>query len=150
MQARDPIRAIGHPTPVTRGRGPYRVWGKVTPVMRGRDPGYWTCHAGRAERNPPMGVVKRGLWAWRLFHFLMRRSRDVCGDAQRAHLPQCSATQASRTNTHQQKVFALQSPRNPKRATRSGVEEKNGISAEGRAKRVMPDFFFHSATRCAT
>jgi len=102
------------------------------------------------ERIPPMGVVKRGLWAWRLFHFLMRRSRDVCGDAQRAHLPQCSATQASRTNTHQQKVFALQSPRNPKRATRSGVEEKNGISAEGRAKRVMPDFFFHSATRCAT
>jgi hypothetical protein len=84
------------------------------------------------------------------FIFLMRRSRDVCGDAQRAHLPQCSATQASRTNTHQQKVFALQSPRNPKRATRSGVEEKNGISAEGRAKRVMPDFFFHSATRCAT
>jgi len=102
------------------------------------------------ERIPPMGVVKRGLWAWRLFHFLMRRSRDVCGDAQRAHLPQCSATQASRTNTHQQKVFALQSPRNPKRATRSGVEEKNGISAEGRAKRVMPGFFFHSATRCAT
>jgi len=44
----------------------------------------------------------------------------------------------------------LQSPSNPKRATRSGVEEKNGISAEGRAKRVMPDFFFHSATRCAT
>jgi len=30
------------------------------------------------------------------------------------------------------------------------VEEKNGISAEGRAKRVMPDFFFHSAKRCAT
>src|ERR1700730_17946889 len=102
------------------------------------------------ERIPPMGVVKRGLWAWRLFHFLMRRSRDVCGDAQRAHLPQCSATQASRTNTHQQKVFALQSPRNPKRATRSEVKEKNEISAEGRAKRVMPDFFFHSATRCAT
>ena len=21
------------------------------------------------ERIPPMGVVKRGLWAWRLFHF---------------------------------------------------------------------------------
>ena len=84
------------------------------------------------------------------FIFLMRRSRDVCGDAQSAHLAQCSATQASRTNTHQQKDFALQSPSNPKRATRSGVKEKNGISAEGRAKRVMPDFFFHSATRCAT
>src|SRR5271166_3288497 len=48
------------------------------------------------------------------------------------------------------RYFALQSPSNPNRATRSGVEEKNGISAEGRAKRVMPDFFFHSATRCAT
>ena len=30
----------------------------------------------------------------------------------------------------------MQSPSNPKRATRSGVEEKSGISAEGRAKRV--------------
>jgi len=25
----------------------------------------------------------------------MRRSRDICGDAQSAHLAQCSATQAS-------------------------------------------------------
>ena len=46
--------------------------------------------------------------------------------------------------------LCLAKPCNPNRATRSGVEEKNGISAEGRAKRVMPDFFFHSATRCAT
>jgi hypothetical protein len=33
-----------------------------------------SCSYGRAtpdarERIPPMGVVKRGLWAWRLFHF---------------------------------------------------------------------------------
>ena len=43
--------------------------------------------------------------------------------------------QASGPTRLSRKVFALQSPSNPKRATRSGVEEKNGISAEGRAKR---------------
>ena len=32
-------------------------------------------------------------------------------------------------------------PSNPNRATRSGVEEKNGISAEGRAKRSYAGFF---------
>jgi len=72
--------------------------------------------------------------------FAVMRKELICLNALRRKL----------TNTHQQKDFALQSPSNPKRATRSGVEEKNGISAEGRAKRVMPDFFFHSATRCAT
>jgi hypothetical protein len=41
--------------------------------------------------------------------------------------------------------LCLASPSNPKRATRSGVDEKNGISAEGRAQRVMPDFFLHVA-----
>jgi len=33
-----------------------QVLGRATPDAR--------------ERIPPMGVVKRGLWAWRLFHFL--------------------------------------------------------------------------------
>src|ERR1700680_3668017 len=88
------------------------------------------------ERIPPMGVVKRGLWAWRLFHFFNATESRYYGDAQSAHLPQCSATQASGPTRISRKDFALQSPSNPKRATRSGVEEKNGISAEGRAKRV--------------
>jgi len=103
------------------------VPGRATPVAR--------------ERNPPMGVVKRGLWAWRLFHFFNATESRYYGDAQSAHLPQCSATQASGPTRISRKDFALQSPSNPKRATRSGVEEKNGISAEGRAKRVMPNFF---------
>ena len=83
-----------------------------------------------------MGVVKRGLWAWRLFHFFNATESRYYGDAQSAHLPQCSATQASGPTRISRKDFALQSPSNPKRATRSGVEEKSGISAEGRAKRV--------------
>ena len=44
------------------------------------------------QRFPPMGVVKRGLWAQRLFHFFMRRSRDICRDAQSAHLGSCDAS----------------------------------------------------------
>src|SRR5271166_1394533 len=80
----------------------------------------------------------------------MRRSRDICGDEQSAHLAQCSARQASGPIRISRRTLPCKAPSNPHRATRSGVEEKNGISAEGRAKRVMPDFFFHSATRCAT
>src|SRR6202521_2499678 len=67
------------------------------------------------ERIPPMGVVKRGLWAWRLFHFFNATESRYYGDAQSAHLPQCSATQASGPTRISRKDFALQSPSNPKR-----------------------------------
>src|SRR5208282_4649921 len=39
-------------------------------IAQERVPTNLTCDAGsRGERVPPMGVVKRGLWAQRLFHF---------------------------------------------------------------------------------
>src|SRR6202049_837851 len=113
--------------------------------------GVWTGYDGRAGAHPSYGGCQAWIVGVAIISFFLKATESrYCGDAQSAHLPQCSATQASGPTRISRKDFALQSPSNPKRATRSGVEEKSGISAEGRAKRVMPDFFFHSATRCAT
>jgi hypothetical protein len=49
----------------------------------------------------------------------------------------------------EQQDFFLQGPQQPSRSTRGEVQEKNGINIEGRAQRVMSDFFLHVAKRRA-
>ena len=120
-----------------RGAAPDVVIGQSTAARAGAHPSYGGCQAW---------IVGAAIISF----FLCDGVAIFSGDAQSAHLAQCSATQASGPTRISRRSLPCKAPSNPNRATRSGVEEKNGISAEGRAKRVMPDFFFHSATRCAT
>src|SRR5208282_1501023 len=109
-------------SPDRAGARPYRTYARIA-----------------RERVPPMGVVKRGLWAQRLFHFFkcdgvalfaVMRKVFICLNALLRGLTRLS-----------RRTLPLQSPSNPNRATRSGVEEKNGISAEGRSEASYAGFF---------
>ena len=145
---RSSASGVARPTVNKRSKKELRIQGRGGLISK---EGFQTCNAGRAGAHPSYGGCQAWIVGVAIISFFLNAAESrICGDAQSGHLPQCSATQASGPTRISRKVFALQSPSNPKRATRSGVEEKNGISAEGRAKRVMPDFFFHSATRCAT
>jgi len=89
-----------------------------------------------------MGVVKRGLWAQRLFHFLNATESRLFAVMRKVFIClKCSATRASGLTPISRRTLPLQSPSNPNRATRSGVEEKNGISAEGRSEASYAGFF---------